>query len=140
MSAQTGGDLDPRLVEEHYPFQDLVGFRMSGWRQGYARFDLPIAHKLRNGYGIVHGGVYAVLLDTVMGYAGCYTGDPENRQLVMTLSMTTNFVGQPKGEMLIGEARKVGGGRRTFYADATITDDLGNLVTTGTGVFRYRGA
>jgi uncharacterized protein (TIGR00369 family) len=132
-------DLDPRLVEDTYPFQDLVGFRMTAWREDFARFELPIAPKLANRYGIVHGGVYAVLLDTVMGYACCYTGDPANRQLVMTLSLTTNFVSQAKGAVLIGEARRVGGGRRTAYAEATIRDELGTLVTTGSGVFRYRG-
>jgi uncharacterized protein (TIGR00369 family) len=131
-------DLDPRLVEPDYPFQTLVGFRMTGWAPDWAQFVLPIEEKLGNRYGILHGGVYAVMLDTVMGFCGCYTGDPDRKQLAMTLSMTTNFVAQPEGRRLIAEGRRVGGGRRSFFAEGTIRDDTGRLVTTGSGVFRYR--
>jgi uncharacterized protein (TIGR00369 family) len=132
-------DLDPRLVEPEYPFQSLLGFRMTGWAPDWAQFELPVADKLGNRYGILHGGVYAVMLDTVMGYCGCYTGDPDDKQLAMTLSMTTNFVAQPAGACLIAEGRRVGGGRRSFFAEGTIRDESGRLVTTGSGVFRYRG-
>ena len=131
-------DLDPRLVEPPYPFQDLMGFRMAGWRDGWARFELPLRPELGNRYGIPHGGVYAVLLDTVMGFSGCWTGDPDRPQLAMTLSLTTNFLGRPEGDLMIGEGRRTGGGRSTFFAEGTIRDGAGNLVTTGTGVFRYR--
>ena len=131
-------DLDPRLVEPPYPFQDLMGFRMTGWRDGWARFELPLRPDLGNRYGIPHGGVYAVLLDTVMGFSGCWTGDPGRPRLAMTLSLTTNFLGRPEGDVMIGEGRRTGGGRSTFFAEGTIRDGAGNLVTTGTGVFRYR--
>ena len=58
----------------------------------------------------------------------------------MTLSMTTNFLSRPTGTMLIGEGRRTGGGRSTFFAEGTITDDAGTEVARGSGVFRYRNA
>ena len=131
-------DLDPALVEPPYPFQALMGMRMTGWSEDWARFELPVRPELGNRYGIPHGGVYAVLLDTVMGFAGCWTGDPDRPRLAMTLSLTTSFLGRPEGELMIGEGRRTGGGRSTFFAEGTIRDGAGNLVTTGTGVFRYR--
>ena len=131
-------DLDPSLVEAPYPFQDLIGFRMTGWADGWARFELPLAPALMNRYGIPHGGVYAVLLDTVMGFSGSWTGDPNRRQMAMTLSMTTNFLARPEGEFMIGEARRTGGGRSTFFSEGTIRDRPGTLVATGSGAFRYR--
>ena len=131
-------DLDPVLVEAPYPFQEMVGFRITGWRDGWARFELPLGPGLMNRYGIPHGGVYAVLLDTVMGFSGSWTGDPERRQMAMTLSLTTNFLSRPEGDLLIGEGRRTGGGRSSFFAEGTIHDYAGTLVTTGTGVFRYR--
>ena len=73
------GEIDPRLVEEPYPLQRQIGFRIAGWAEDHARFELPLAEHLLNRYGIPHGGVYAMLLDTVMGYSGCYTGEPERR-------------------------------------------------------------
>jgi uncharacterized protein (TIGR00369 family) len=130
--------VDPRLVEEPFPLQRLMGFRMTGWSDGFARFELELADKLLNRHGIPHGGVYAMLLDTVMGHSGCWTGDPDHRILAMTLSLTTNFLARPTGSVLVAEGRRTGGGRSSFFAQGSITDDAGNLVTTGSGVFRYR--
>lgn len=131
--------LDPALIEEPYPLQAHLGFVLVDWRPDYCRFDLPIAAHLGNRYGIVHGGVHAMMLDTVMGFAGCFTGDPDQRQMAMTLSMTTQFLAQAQGKVLIAEGRRTGGGRKTYFAEATVRDDAGVIVATGSGVFRYRG-
>ena len=131
-------DLDPTLVEDAYPLQAHLGFRMVAWSPDFARFELPLAPFLLNRYGIAHGGVHAMLLDTVMGFAGCYTGDRARPQLAMTLSLNVNYLSQSKGTLLIGEGRRVGGGRKVFFAEGTITDDTGETLATGSGVFRYR--
>ncbi|MEC7761344.1 MAG: PaaI family thioesterase [Pseudomonadota bacterium] len=130
--------VDPSLIEDPYEFQKLLGFEIVDWSEDYARFRLPITDKLGNRYGIPHGGVYATLIDTVMGFAACYTGDPDARRLAMTLSLNVNYLAQAKGTVLIAEGRRTGGGRKSFFAEATITDDTGVKVATGTGVFRYR--
>ena len=85
-----------------------------------------------------HGGVHATLLDSAMGFAGCYTGDPDRQQNALTLSLTVNYVGQAQGSRLIAEGRRIGGGRKTYFAEGRLTDDLGNLVATASGTFRYR--
>jgi uncharacterized protein (TIGR00369 family) len=131
--------MDPRLKEAPYPLQAHLGFEMIDWREGYSRFDLPIMPHLGNRFGIVHGGVHAMMLDTVMGFAGCFTGDPDAPQQAMTLSMTTNFLSQAKGDRLIAEGFTTGGGRKTFFARAQLTDNTGEMIATATGVFRYRG-
>jgi hypothetical protein len=69
-------DLDPTLREGAYPLQAHLGSSLTGWREGWARVELPVADVLGNRQGLVHGGVHATLLDTAMGYCGCYTGDP----------------------------------------------------------------
>ena len=131
-------DFDRRLIERAYPLQARLGFEMTGWRADYARFELPLAPHLMNRYGIPHGGVYATLLDTVMSYAGCFTGDPDRRVLSMTLTMTTNFLSRPAGTRLIAQGHRIGGGKSTFFAEAQVQDDQGNLIATGSGTFRYR--
>ena len=95
----TDQKIDPALVEAPYPLQEHLGFRMTDWREGFARFELPLEHFLMNRYGIPHGGVHAVMADTAMGYCGCYTGDPENRELAMTLNLSVNYVGPLKGKI-----------------------------------------
>jgi acyl-coenzyme A thioesterase PaaI-like protein len=73
-----------------------------------------------------------------MGYAGCFTGDPEIRQMALTLSLNVNYLSRPKGTRLIASARKTGGGKSTFFAEGEVRDELGELIATATGVFRYR--
>ena len=132
---------DPTAVpksEPPYPYQRLLGFHLVEWKTGYSRFELPLEEKLQNRYGIPHGGVYATMLDTVMGYSGCYTGDLGKKRMAMTMSLTTNFLSRPKGDLLICEGFKTGGGARTFFSRGIITDSYGTEIANGTGVFRHR--
>ncbi|WP_135504334.1 PaaI family thioesterase [Roseovarius aestuariivivens] len=134
------GDLDPRLREAPSPLSETLGFEMTGWSDGYARIEAPLADQLMNRQGLPHGGVYAAMLDTAMGFCGCYTGDPEIRQNALTLSMTVNFLSRATGSRLIAEARVTGGGRSTFFARAEVQDDTGARIAEATGVFKLRSS
>ena len=127
------------LLESPYEFQKLMGFDIIEWAQDRAKLHLHLDEKHGNRYGIPHGGVHATLLDTCMGFAGCYTGDREEPQLAMTLSLTVQYLSRPKGKLLIANGVKTGGGRKTFFAEGTIADESGELIAKGTGTFRYRG-
>ncbi|ETA49851.1 PaaI family thioesterase [Ponticoccus alexandrii] len=120
------------------PFARHLGLRMIHWEADRARFEMPLASFLMNRHDNPHGGAHAALLDTVMGYAGCWTGDPERRQMCLTLSLTVQYLSRPKGSLLTGEGRRTGGGRKTFFAEGTVTDETGELIASATGVFRYR--
>ena len=135
----TDTPLDPNLIEDPYPLQKHLGFYIADWREGYARFEIPMEHFLMNRYGIPHGGVHAVMADTCMGYCGCFTGDPENRELAMTLNLSVNYVGPMKGKVMIAEGKVTGGGAKTFFAEAVVKDEEGNVAARATGVFRRRG-
>ncbi|EBA08091.1 PaaI family thioesterase [Sagittula stellata] len=130
--------MDDDLREGPYAFATLLGMEMADWRQDYARFELPLTDKLMNRHGNPHGGVYASLLDTIMGYAGCWTGDRDHRQMCLTLNLNVQFISRPNGKMLIGEGFRTGGGKSTFFAEGALTDETGEIVAKGTGVFRYR--
>lgn len=131
---------DPMLGEAPYPLQRHLGFRMLEWSQDFCRFELPLQPFLMNRYGIPHGGIHATLLDSAMGFCGCYTGDPDNPRMAMTLSLTINYLGQTSGRTLYSEARRTGGGARTFFAEGKVTDDKGTPLASASGVFRYRSS
>ncbi len=140
MYPMTAPDLDPKLVEDSYPLQEHLGFEMTAWQQDYARIEIPLTQVLLNRQGLPHGGVHATLLDSAMGFAGCYTGDPEKRQMALTLSLTVNYLAQAEGTQLIAEGWRVGGGRKTYFAEGKVSDTQGTVIATAaTGVFRYRG-
>jgi uncharacterized protein (TIGR00369 family) len=130
--------MDDLFREDAYAFARHLGMVMTEWREGYAAFDLPLERFLMNRHGNPHGGVHASLLDTVMGYAGCWTGDSERRQMCLTLSLNVQYLSRPHGQILKGEGWRTGGGRSTFFADAQIADETGEVIAKGTGVFKYR--
>lgn len=126
------------IIEDAYPFQRHLGFEVSHWTEHFCRIELPLQPFHMNRHGIPHGGLYATLLDTAMGFAGCWTGDKDAPQLCLTLSLNTNYLGQAKGNQLVAIGRKTGGGYKTFFTEGEIKDDTGVLVATATGVFRYK--
>lgn len=65
--------------------------------------------------GIPHGGGQAVLLDTVMGNAGCFTGDANAQRCTLTLSLNVSFLSQSRGKILFAEGWRIGGERGIFY-------------------------
>ncbi|MGX0976016.1 uncharacterized protein (TIGR00369 family) [Roseovarius sp. MBR-51] len=131
-------DIDPNLLEPPSALQTHLGYRLIAWSKDFARLELPLEPYLMNRQGLPHGGIHATMLDTAMGFAGCYTGDPEQQQMALTLSLTVNYLGQATGTRLIAEARRTGGGKSTYFAQGTVRDETGALIATGTGVFRYR--
>lgn len=128
----------PELREEPYPAQAHIGFELTGWAEDFARFEMDLADHHRNRHGNLHGAIYAALLDSAMGFAGAYTGDPDNKRHTMTLSMTTNFMAPAQGLRLVAEGRRIGGGRKTFFTEGRMWDGTGVLVATATGTFKVR--
>lgn len=133
----TGAMAAPGASTEDGAFRELVGFRMTGWRDDRATMELPLEGKHMNGAGVPHGGVYALLLDSVLGVAGLPDGDPTRGLRAITLSLTTSFLAPPRGRLLIAEGWKTGGGRTTFFAEGRVRDETGVLAATASGVFRY---
>ena len=123
--------------EVPYPLQSHLGFKLKEWRKGFCRVELPLKPFLLNRYGIPHGGIHATLLDTAMGYCTCYSEDPNKPIFAMTLSLTVNYLGQSTGNTLVSEANRTGGGRKTVFAQGSVSDDTGQIIATATGVFRF---
>jgi uncharacterized protein (TIGR00369 family) len=126
------------ITDPPSPFAQHLGYELVAWREDYARYEMPIRPFLENRQGIPHGGAIATLLDSTMGLCGLWSGDAAERRMGLTLSLNVQYIGQAKGSKLICEARRTGGGRTTFFAEGEITDDTGQLVAKGTGVFRHR--
>lgn len=134
----TDAPIDPALLEPPSGLQTHLGYELTGWAPDYARVEVDFTDQMHNRQGLLHGGIHALMLDTAMGYAGCYTGTPGVQQNALTLSMTVNYLGQLAGKRIIATARRTGGGRKVYFAEARITDETGALAASASGVFRYR--
>lgn len=119
-----------------YPFQAHLGFRKTAFADGLCRFELDLGPHLSNRVGLPHGGVHAALLDSALGGSGCWMGNDTDIRPAVTLNLSISFLAPPRGARLLAEGRRIGGGRRIYFAEGEVTDDLGTLVAKATGTFR----
>jgi acyl-coenzyme A thioesterase PaaI-like protein len=56
----------------------------------------------------------------------------------MTLNLSVNYMAKVSGDCLITTAKVTGCGHKTFFAEASVSDDLGTVAATATGVFKRR--
>ena len=115
----------------------FLGFRLTDWREGYAEIAVDLADQHRNRQGGVHGGTTAALIDAATGFCGVFERDPEKRRGNVTVSLTINFVGRPRGTTLTCAARVVKAGRRIYFSAAEVKDDQDNLIATADAIYAY---
>ncbi len=120
-------------------YQDLLGYRLSRWEDGLAELELVVDARHRNRAGVVHGGVFMSLLDTVSGFCLTFCPLPGRVRRAMTLSLSTSFLGQAQDGTLLAVGRMRGGGRKIVAAAAEIRHrETGALLATSEGMFKYR--
>lgn len=80
--------------------------------------------------GVVHGGLFATVLDTVTGYAG-YLVAPPNHE-VLTMQLNVNMTSTARlGERVIATAKAVHSGRRTAVVTGELRREDGKLLASG---------
>ena len=114
-----------------------LGFELVEWREGFARVTVDLDDRHRNRQGGIHGGVTAALIDAATGFCGIYHPDPEKRRGNVTVSLTVNYTGRPKGARLTCIAELLRAGRRIYFASARVCDDTGNLIASAEAVYAY---
>lgn len=119
-------------------FRQLVGYRVSEWRDGEAAIVLTIGPRHLNRGGVLHGGVIATLIDAAGGYAGCFCGRPGRVRRSITISLSTQFLAPVTTGVLTARGRVRGGGKRIFMSTVEVHDGDGTLVALGEGVYRYK--
>ncbi len=113
------------------PIAVLLGMSMDEIEVGEATFSLEIGEHLYNPIGSVHGGVYATLLDSVMGCAVQSTLD--EGQAYTTLDLVTHLLRPISVD--VGRVTATGTvesvGRRVATATGRIVDAEGRLYAHG---------
>jgi uncharacterized protein (TIGR00369 family) len=112
-----------------------MGTVVDEWSEDGVRLRVPFAEHLTNDGKEYHGGAIAALMDTA-GASAVWAGHDFDRGLkASTVSMTVNYTGRAKGD-LIAIARCVKRGRDTHFSEIRVEDPNGTLVATGTLVYR----
>ena len=108
-----------------------LGIQLIEWDDGRCVMELPIGSHLLNRGGVVHGGVLSTLIDAVGSHAGNFAPDPANRARSVTVSLTTQFIGQAAVGPLRAVGTRTGGGKRIFYSRAEIFTPDGAVIACG---------
>lgn len=92
--------------------------------------ELEVGPRHRQGYGIVHGGVYAGIVESVCSIAAALWARQHN-QSVVGLENHTSFLRAVREGKLSVTARPLMRGRRTQVWEATVTDGAGRMAAQG---------
>ena len=98
-------------------------------RPGTATMSIPIAANALGRTGQLHGGAISLLCDLVCAAAAttASTYDPMTMALV-TADLHVRYLGAARGSVATATAEVVKAGRTLIVVEATVGDDLGNLV------------
>jgi acyl-CoA thioesterase len=96
--------------------------------------EIAFRPELANGYGTLHGGVSATMIDSAMGLAVIVHsgGRPTN-----TVEMKVNFLRPGVGEKFHCRSRLTKTGKTLVFGEAEVRDRHGKLVATGTATYIF---
>jgi uncharacterized protein (TIGR00369 family) len=112
------------------PYFTLLSMEISTLEWGSSRLEVLVRKKHLQPYGIVHGGVYASLLDAAAFWAA-YTQTAEDTGLT-TVEMKLNYLAPASEGRLIARGKCLKSGKTLCLSEASIEDGNGKLLVHGT--------
>lgn len=112
-------------------FNDALGIRFTHASPDEVRAELALRPEHLQVYGIVHGGVYASLVETLCSVGAAISAGARGHSVV-GLENHTSFLRAARGGLLQARAVPLTRGRRTQVWETTITDEAGKVAARGT--------
>ena len=107
-------------------FDVLYGLHIVSCSEEEVRADVPVRDEIRQPLGLVHGGVYASIAESIASLATAL-GVLENGDAAMGLSNATSFLRPITRGTIHAVAVRVHRGRTTWVWDVSFTDDQDRL-------------
>ncbi|MEM0129824.1 MAG: PaaI family thioesterase [Thermoplasmata archaeon] len=125
-----------RLANRMGGFHHEVGFAIDPDRSGPGRCTVAgtVAERHLNVNRVVHGGVYATILDTAMG--GAVVTTLAEGETTATTSLYVEFLRSARrGDRLVAQGRILRRGRHLAFVEGTLTDGQGRALGQGHGTW-----
>jgi len=113
-------------------FWNFIGLELGEIKEGSVTLKLPIKKDFHNVKNTVHGGMYASILDTTMGFSARSLG----YDAVTTLDMDIHFLGAVSKGTIHAVGNVIHQNRSTFLVEATLYDEDENRLAHSTGTFK----
>lgn len=110
-------------------FPKLLGIEVQDIRDGYCRMRLPWRFELTQPAGVVHGGVVASLIDSVVVPAIGAGYDEAMR--FATVDLHVQYQGAVVDHDMVAEGWVTRRGRSVVFCEAEVTTDTGQVVARG---------
>jgi 1,4-dihydroxy-2-naphthoyl-CoA hydrolase len=107
-------------------FDGLYGLEIVEHGDGWVRGRVPVSDRVRQPFGLVHGGLFASMAESLASSA-TYLAVMGDGKVAMGLSNATSFVRPIFDGTVHAEARVRHRGASTWVWDVEITDDDGRL-------------
>ena len=122
-----------KTFREKSPITSFFGMELSFADDGSAVVELPYNPNLDHGFGGIHGGVYATLMDTAGWYTAVAAQDEDC--WVATAELNIHFFEPAKRTSLRAVGRLLKTGKRQNIVEMFLYDDNRCLVGHATGTF-----
>ena len=124
----------PNFKKEVFP--SFLGLELEELREDYARLKLGFREHFNQPAGVVHGGVIATLIDTVVVPA--IGSGYDDRPDLLTIDMQIQYMGAVIGKDMYAEGWVSKRGRSVVFARAEVRDADGRLAASGTLAYTVR--
>ena len=104
----------------------FLGLEVTAWEDGTVRAQVDVRDELKQPAGLVHGGVYATIAESLASIA-THFAVAEDGRAAMGLSNQTSFLRPITEGHVHAEARARHRGRSTWVWEVDFTDDEGRL-------------
>jgi 1,4-dihydroxy-2-naphthoyl-CoA hydrolase len=118
-------ELNP-VVPVEKTLDGLLGLRRGASGDGWVEGTVEVADHVKQPMGLVHGGVYASIAESLTSMATMEAVFPEGNS-AQGLSNTTNFLRPILEGTIHARAERLHRGRTTWVWDVRITDDQGRV-------------
>ncbi len=114
---------------------EFLGFRLTAWKEGYARLEMSVRPDHRNTVGYLHGGIISSLLDIAGAVSGSH--GISNEMVSVTINLNTNFMSPHRGTIAVAEGELIRSTKTLFFAQSGLFDaDNNRLCAIATGSFK----
>ena len=115
------------------PYLKLLGIEAVEFEVGKAVFSLPMDEKLRQPYGLLHGGATASLIDTATAFAVVSVLEADEK--ASTVDLTVQFLRPHTTGKIVCTAIIIRAGKRLLFVSAEVVNEENKLIATALSTY-----
>ncbi len=118
---------------ENTPYLKLLGIEAVEFEAGKAVLSLPMDEKLRQPYGLLHGGATASLIDTATAFAVVSVLEADEK--ASTVDLTVQFLRPHTTGKIVCTAVIKRAGKRLLFVSAEVVNEENKLIATALSTY-----